>query len=99
MSKLLKNLLIVLGIATVLLLAYVFFFKGKDIPSLPSGSDGAFSAEAEIETQHLLATINELNEFNVEGTIFSDPLFLSLTDFRTNIGTEPSGRPNPFLPI
>jgi hypothetical protein len=98
MSNLLKNLLIALGLAVILFVGYVVFIKdgATDGGALLTES---FSAEAELETQQLLATLNEIKSLNVEGRIFSDPLFLSLRDFRVELGTEPESRDNPFAPI
>lgn len=98
MSNLLKNLLIALGLAILLFVGYMLFFR--DGGSLTGIEDsGTFSPEAEQQTQELLATLNELKSFKVDGRIFSDPLFASLRDFRVDLGTEPSGRPNPFTPV
>jgi len=98
MSNLLKNLLIALGLAILLFGGYMLFFRGDE--SLTTINDaGTFSQDAELKTQQLLATLNELKSFNVEGRIFSDPIFASFRDFRIDLGTEPSGRPNPFTPI
>jgi hypothetical protein len=98
MSNLLKNLLIALGLAVLLFLGYMLFFRTSE-PLSGLSIEGTFSPEAELETQQLLAVLNELKSFNVEGSIFSDPLFISLQDFRVDIGSEPSGRQNPFTPI
>jgi hypothetical protein len=98
MSNLLKNLLIALGLAIILFVGYVVFIKGDSNDGMGSITE-SLSPEAELATQELLATLNEIKSLNVEGRIFSDPLFLSLRDFRTELGTEPNGRSNPFAPI
>ena len=98
MSNLLKNLLIALGLAILLFVGYTVVFK-EDESLTGIESSGTFSVEAELETQRLLATSNELKLLNIDGSLFSDPLFASLRDFRVELGTEPSGRPNPFSPI
>ncbi len=98
MSNLLKNLLIALGLAVLLFAGYMLFFRGDDSITTINET-GTFSQEAELKTQQLLATLNEIKSFNVEGSIFSDPIFASLRDFRVDLGTEPSGRSNPFTPI
>jgi len=98
MSNLLKNLLFALGLAVILWLGYVLFLKNAD-ENLLSQSQGAFTEQAELETQQLLATLQELRSFSVEGTLFSDRDFASLQDFRVDLGSEPAGRQNPFEPI
>lgn len=97
MSNLLKNLLIALGLAILLFAGYVLFFR-DDGSSAGIQVQGTFSEEAARETQNLLATSNELKLLDIDGRIFSDPLFVSLRDFRVDLGTEPSGRSNPFSP-
>jgi hypothetical protein len=97
MSNLLKNLLIALGLAVLLFVGYVVFMKG-DSGSTSLLSDSA-SPQADLDTQELLAKINELNTYNVDGEVFSSALFESLRDFRIDLGTEPEGRDNPFAPI
>jgi hypothetical protein len=99
MSNLLKNLLIALGLAILLFVGYVVFIRSDEEDQYLSGADNPASVEADLETQELLATLNELRSLNVEGSIFTNPLFLSLKDFRNDLGEEPSGRSNPFLPI
>lgn len=49
--------------------------------------------------QELVATLLELRAVSLNGTIFSDPIFLSLKDFGKEIVPEPVGRPNPFAPL
>jgi hypothetical protein len=96
MSNLLKNLLIALGLAVILFVGYVVFMR--DTGESTTLDVQSFSPEAQLETQELLATLNELKSFNVEGSIFNDPLFRSLRDLRVDPGTEPEGRSNPFAP-
>jgi hypothetical protein len=93
MSNLLKNLLIALGLAVILFIGYTIFVKDD------GSAVSTFSQEAELESQSLLATLGELESLDVEGRIFNDPLFLSLKDFRIDLGNEPSGRANPFAPL
>lgn len=98
MSNLLKNLLIALGLAIILFMGYMLFFRDSGAHD-GIKSDGTFSADAEQETQQLLASLNELKSFKIDGHIFSDQLFASLRDFRVELGTEASGRPNPFSTV
>jgi|JI10StandDraft_1071094.scaffolds.fasta_scaffold26285_5 hypothetical protein len=96
MSNLLKNLLIALGLAIILFIGYITFVRDDGSDAMISES---LSPEVRQETQQLLSTLQELKSINVEGRIFSDPLFLSLRDFRVELGTEPEGRSNPFAPL
>lgn len=47
----------------------------------------------------LIDTLLQLRAVSLSGTIFSDPAFMNLRDFGTQIIPEPVGRPNPFAPI
>lgn len=49
--------------------------------------------------QTLLVTLAGLNTIHLDGDIFTDPVFISLTDFGVIITPQPAGRRNPFLPI
>lgn len=49
--------------------------------------------------EDLLGILSDLQQIKLEGDIFTDPVFQSLTDFSVEIPPEPVSRPNPFLPI
>ncbi|MEK7069009.1 MAG: hypothetical protein AAB947_01345 [Patescibacteria group bacterium] len=51
------------------------------------------------EDKTLVDTLLQLRSVSLSGTIFSDPAFISLRDFGTQIIPEPIGRPNPFAPV
>ena len=98
MSNLLKNLLIALAIAILLWIGYNFFLKGEADDVL-SSTGSSLNAQAQFETQALLAKSQKLSSFKIDGAILNDPRFVSLTNFRINLVPEPVGRPNPFAPV
>lgn len=51
------------------------------------------------DEQGLIATLLTLRAVKLDGTIFTDPAFMSLKDFSTDIVAEPIGRENPFAPL
>lgn len=51
------------------------------------------------EEKSLVDTLLQLRAVSLSGTIFSDPAFMSLRDFGTQIVPEAVGRPNPFAPL
>ncbi|MEK7479783.1 MAG: hypothetical protein AAB665_00680 [Patescibacteria group bacterium] len=57
------------------------------------------SDESSIGDKDLVATLLALRSVSLSGTILSDPAFLGLKDFGTEIVPEPVGRPNPFAPL
>lgn len=97
MSPLLKNLLIALTLVVILFAGYLIFVRGNGIPTPTRGDSEMLSQQAQLESQKLLVTLNELKEFKVDGAVLTDVIFSSLRDFRTDLGSEPSGRSNPFL--
>jgi hypothetical protein len=57
--------------------------------------DGVASAEERV----ILDTLFQLRAIELSGTIFTNPAFMALRDFRTDIVAEPIGRRNPFAPL
>ena len=49
--------------------------------------------------QNLVSTLLALRSVKLDATLFSDPTFMSLKDFSTQIVSEPVGRTNPFAPL
>lgn len=65
-------------------------------------SDSLLSTETVSEggpEQELVSTLLALRSVKLDGAIFTDPAFMSLKDFSTQIVPEPVGRPNPFAPV
>lgn len=48
--------------------------------------------------KELIGTLLQLRAVSLGGTIFSDPSFMRLRDYGTQIISEPAGRANPFTP-
>ncbi len=47
----------------------------------------------------LVATLLALRAVRLDASLFTDPAFVSLRDYSTEIIPEPIGRPNPFAPL
>jgi|CXWL01.1.fsa_nt_gi hypothetical protein len=96
MSYLLKNILTALLITLVLGAGYYFIF-GKS-----ATEETSFNVEmngtAKQQTEKILSDTKRINEYDLNGTIFSDTRFTSLVDSRVDIGSVNSGRTNPFAP-
>lgn len=97
MSKLLKNLLVALGIVVVVWIGYSAFTGDPEIPLSSTGS--TLSMEAQIETQEILAKTQKLNSFSIDNDVLNDERFVSLTNFRVDLLEEPVGRVNPFATV
>ncbi len=63
-------------------------------PVLTTTSAGAASPG----DQNLVTTLLTLQAVTLDGSVLSDPGFLQLKDFTTQVVSEPVGRPNPFAP-
>jgi hypothetical protein len=81
----------------VVALGYFLFFNDSEEALLTNGISGA--QQAELETQALLAQLQDLQKIKIDQSIFSDPRFMSLEDFRQQLTDEATGRLNPFAPV
>ncbi|HVV38917.1 MAG TPA: hypothetical protein VHD31_01165 [Candidatus Paceibacterota bacterium] len=73
--------------------AYFTFFGGSG-PSATVTVD-----ETSPLSQDVLVTLSNLHTIKLDSTIFSDPVFSSLTDYGVAIPPENVGRRNPFAPL
>lgn len=87
------------GILVVVLVGVAWYeFSGSSGPAPVLSSTGAASS-TNAEDAQLISTLLQLQTVTLSGAILSDPGFLSLQDYTTQIISEPVGRPNPFAPI
>jgi len=95
MGNIINNILALAGLLILAGLGYYLFIL--DGSSQLSG--GSFSTnEAEFANQQFLRQIQELNENELQSTIFSDERFVSLVDFELPLVETEVGRENPFEP-
>lgn len=97
MQFLKDNKVYVGGIAVALLCiwAYFTFFSSGE-------GSSAVLIDEQVSTplsQDILATLSSLHVIKLDGSIFTDPVFTSLTDYGVSIPPETAGRRNPFAPI
>ncbi len=95
MGATLKQVALLLGIATVLFGAYYLYMQ--------QGTAGMDSAEAEQSLQAMLARTSvfitysqELDQINLDLSLFEDQRFRSLTLYTQPVEAEAVGRSNPF---
>ncbi len=94
MSALIRNILFAFGLALILWLGYTIFIRDSDeLVISDSVSDAARSA------QDFLVKLKKVEAIKISGEILRDDRFESLVNFRQEIVSEPTGRPNPFLPV
>lgn len=94
MDFLKKNKMAIGGAAAVAALLYVYFtyFNGDGAALIATPADSAISGD-------LLVTLNSIHTIRLDNTIFTDPVFASLSDFGVTIPPQDAGRPNPFAPL
>jgi len=92
-----NNMSLVLGIAGIVLalVVYLNFFSGSTSEALLASTGDAQSPIS----QELLLTLSNLHTIKLDNSIFTDPIFMSLTSFGVELPPENVGRRNPFLPI
>lgn len=101
-----KNVIIFLLIAGVLILVYVFFIKKSPeetnliSSSFPSQTNTVSSSTAASPDQDFLPLLFNVKNIKLDDAIFSDPAFMTLTDSSIIlIPEENEGRLNPFAPL
>lgn len=98
MSKLLKNLIVVLVIIVVGAIAYSMISSEDEVIDT-SGIEGQANSQIGIEIEKILENTKELKEYTLDVSIFTNPKFTSLKDFGVEIVDVGTGRPNPFEPV
>ncbi len=82
------------GLVVVVVLALAYFAY----TSLSSPSPTTIVQENPV-SQNLLVALSNLHTIKLNGAIFQDPAFQSLSDFGVTIPPQPTGRRNPFAPL
>ncbi len=93
-----QNKLVILLVGGVALAGMVWysFLRDRGDGTLLQTDDLTVATEADSD---IVDTLLELRAVSLSGTIFTDPAFLLLQDFGSEIVPEPVGRPNPFAPL
>lgn len=95
--KFLKDNKLYIGIITLAVAGiwmYMMYFSGS-APSATLTTDRGASPLS----QDVLLTLSNLNTITLDASIFSDPLFISLSDYGVAIPPQKAGRQNPFAPL
>ncbi len=94
-----KNTILIVGLAAFLGIIGWYVLRG-------SPGDDALLVTQQVATgapneaeRDLVATLLQLRDVSLDGTIFTDPAFQSLVDYGIEIVPEPVGRSNPFAPL
>lgn len=91
-----KNVMAIAGGIAILLLIYVYlaFFSGGSSTDSLTASDSGSPLSTDI-----LVTLQSIHSITLDNSIFTDPVFVSLSDFGTPIASQPVGRRNPFAAL
>jgi hypothetical protein len=93
----LKDNKLYIGLIAVLLVGawayFTYFSGGGSSPAVLSTDDTSPLS------QDVLTTLSSLNTIKLDPSIFSNPVFVALTDYSVAIPPESSGRNNPFAPF
>ena len=99
-----KVLMLIAGFAIVAI-ALIIFGRPLTSPAAPASPAAPYlsvapaaSADAAVG-QDLLAALALLRTIQLDTSIFSDPIFESLSDWGKTIPPQPIGRRNPFAPL
>ncbi len=91
-----KLVILILGGVVVAGVVWYSFLRDRGTGELLQTTDLTQATEADAD---IVNTLLELRAVSLSGTIFTDPAFLRLKDFGSQIVPEPVGRPNPFAPL
>jgi len=95
MSKVVTNIIVLLGLATVAFAGYYLYTKKTEtvlkFTTTPSDIQNLVS-----QTQVFIERDRILKNVKINVSFFSDRKLLSLQDYRTEIIKAPVGRSNPF---
>ncbi len=89
-----KLYVIIILLALAGVWAYFMFFSGGGGNSATVTTD-----ETSPLSQDVLVTLSNLHTIKLDSTIFTDPVFVSLTDYGVAIPPQAAGRRNPFAPL
>lgn len=103
MQTLLRNKFWLIGIGVLVAGALWYALSSQGAPAsdavLTSSTGSGASATADASSQDVVEMLLALRAISLDGTVFTNPAFIALKDYSTQIQPEPVGRQNPFAPI
>ncbi len=98
------NITIVVFLVVFAVVGYLFLNREKTPESSlkSEATPAASTPQSEALNQankQFLDNLSNLKAVTLDDSIFSDPAFVSLTDFGLKLVPEPKGRDNPFAPL
>ncbi len=90
-----QNYILIAVVVIASIAVYMYYFGGEDEPILEQQAVAGVDNPID---QELIALLLELKGITLDESIFSNPVFSSLSDFSQALVPEPVGRINPFAP-
>ena len=94
-----KMILVLIGVVIGGFILYRSIAPSAGTSLIQQQTQQGGAAEARAGERAILDTLFQLRAITLAGSIFNNPAFAALRDFRTEIVAEPIGRTNPFAPI
>lgn len=73
--------------------------SNADGTPVTQGGSAVVPGSVDADTKNILSILLALRSVKLDSSIFSNPAYISLKDFSTEIVPEPIGRPDPFAPL
>ncbi len=90
--------LIIAAVILILIGLAGYWYANRDQSSADLLTSTTASSSNSVDGDLLIA-LNELKHINLDSSIFTSPVWLSLSDFSQPIPAQSAGRPNPFAPL
>ena len=100
MTQKIKQIIIGAVIIIIAFIGFKMFFSKGSVTNTDStlGTEQA-TAQDFIDGQIILATLDKLDKIELDDTIFSNDIFVSLVSFSRELDPQNRERKNPFLPL
>ena len=99
MSQNIKQIIIAIIIIIVAFFGFQKFFVSPDSNSTTTLVADKTNSAQTVNGQSILVTLNRLNSVTLDGSLFSDKVFVSLVPFERTLEPQVPGRRNPFQSI
>lgn len=91
MSQSLQNIVLIAIVVILVAGGYYVFFSDS-----VTDTDSASQAELLAKTQSFISRSNQLKQINIDQTFFTNPNFVSLHSFSSDVPDQPVGRDDIF---
>lgn len=99
-NKLLTNIILLVLAMVLIYFGYRWLGKPGATPETGLTAEGFAEGRAGANvSDEFLTTLTGLQELNLGGEVFTDPVFKDLQDNSTELRAQTPGRSNPFVPI